>query len=166
MTTVIFIAFFIFVAYRSHKSRHPIHSFKIFLEIGNQDQNVLVKILELPHNHTFYEFKALNFFKTLSVSGLLRPTLYFVWNDLEVVHQTTNMSYRLDVRHSVDIYQAWRIRQILAHPYYVLLWAKPQMADFSLVKLTGTNWRHFRGKTSNSLSYPIIQLSRYSRRPM
>ena len=132
VTAVIFVVFFIFVAYRSHKSRHPTHSFKVLLEIGNQDQNVLVKILELLHNHTFYEFRAANFFKTLSVSGLFRPTLYFVWNDLEVVHQTTNMSYRLDVRHSIDIYQAWKIRQILAHPYYVLMWAKPQMSDFRL----------------------------------
>ena len=53
----------------------------------------------------------------------------------------------------------------MTRPYYVLLWAKPQMSDFSLIKLVGTNWVSFAGSLTRQASdspLDIAQLS-YSR---
>jgi hypothetical protein len=103
------------------KTVTPNVEFTITLSVGNTDQYVSLPMISLPFAYEEYDFKAEKFLTGLSVENYLCPHLTVKWPELKINHRFAPLTYKLPKSVNLTYLQAYRIRQILKHPHFVLM---------------------------------------------
>jgi hypothetical protein len=60
----------------------------------------------------------------LQVENYIRPRLRIRWPELTIVHRFVPLIYQLSKSVNVTYLQVYRLRQILKHPHFVLMYVK------------------------------------------
>jgi hypothetical protein len=159
ITIIIVLGFWLFLGIKTYRAQHVSHKFSVYLQLGSQDKDVCIKLIELPHSSDFYEFIATEFVQVISVAGVWKPTLTLQWPTFRINHQVTKLSYRLNERYKLTYWQAMKCQTILRNNYYILMWNKSANGIISLVKLNGTSWTRFHSNRAQLQSRIPLQLT-------
>jgi hypothetical protein len=162
ITIIIVLGFWLFLGIKTYRAQHVSHTFTVYLQIGSQDKDVYIKLLQLQHSPDFYDFNATQFVQTVSVAGIWKPTLTLQWPTFHINHQVTKLKYRLNERYPLSYWQAMKCQTILNNGYYILMWNKSANGTISLVKLNGTSWTRFHSNRVQLQSRLPLQLTAMS----
>ena len=139
---ILLISFFLFILYRTYKNLFPRHSFDLFIELGNQQTVVKIKLLTLPHDTTLYKFEAIRFVTSIAVIGFRKPKMHLIWPHFQATHTISNITYHLKEYYSLSYFTGFKLQEILNSSYYLILFTKGSDNQYRLVKLQYTNWQH------------------------
>ena len=138
------IAFFtmtLYVAYRYFLSRHVSHQFDVYLEIGNNTTFTRLRVKTLRHSPAHYKFHSDTLAKNLAVTGIRCPRFTFSWPSLTITHVITGVTCSIPERYVISYLTAIRMHEILASPFYLLLWSKgADSTQYELIALEDNNW--------------------------
>ena len=86
--------------------------------IGNETENVVVKIQSLPNSPYCYHFSAANFVQLLKINGTLFTILEIDWNTLQILYVPTDTVMKLRTAVHLSYWKARKIRRILNTAYW------------------------------------------------
>jgi hypothetical protein len=114
--------------------------------IGPQD-DVLFKLMTLPHRSYLYRFKADTFVQSISITGILLPEVHIVWPSFKIQHKVLARTAYIPMTCSINYYQATKLRRILLSNFEFLLFTKDSDSpNFRLIPLEGSLWNKIETK--------------------
>jgi hypothetical protein len=115
---------------------------QLFAHIIGPHDDVLIKLLTLPHRSYLYSFKADNFVQSISITGILLPEVHIVWPSFRIQHKVIARSARIPMTCGINYYQAIKLRRILLSNFEFLLFTKDNDSqNFRLIPLEGSLWK-------------------------
>jgi len=105
--------------YKWHTKRH--HSFvmaKLYLEIGNKQDQTIIPLMTLCHPTKYYAFTFEDAFQTLTVSGHITPKLHTQCNNFTAYDSMTQLTHTIPQTIPLGPIQANTTRKILRGQYY------------------------------------------------
>ena len=113
----------------------------VFAHILGRHENVMVKILKLPHRSNLYRFRADRFVERISIEGIIFPQIHIRWPSFRIQHTVLNRTTRLPTACRISFLQAIRVRNILTSEFELLMFIQDgNTPNFKLMPLEGTNW--------------------------
>jgi len=100
------------------------NSFTLILEIGQQSTVIPVVAQSLPGCPNQYRFSASKFVERIAIIGRVRPSLQVTWPTLRISNTHLNMVFYLKTSIPLNIFQAFRLRQILEGSFWCMLTAR------------------------------------------
>lgn len=119
-------------------------SFDLILSIGNQFDQVSLKVLQVAYLYEEYVITSEHFITNLTVSGYFRCKLRMTWNSLTLTHRVLQLQYHLPQAFDLTISQAQKLRQILKNEYHAIVHIK-QQDKIVLLPIRSTDWEPKRG---------------------
>jgi hypothetical protein len=118
------------------------NTMQIFAHIISSQEDVMVKLLTLPHRSQFYRFQANNFVQAVSVTGFLLPELHIIWPSFTIQHKLLRRNVNIPSACHINFYQAVKLRRILVANFELLIFAKDSDSQtFRLIPLEGSVWQ-------------------------
>ena len=161
---ILFIAFWLYLAWKVFKARQNCHTVTVYLEIGNQHTRIKIPVLYLPHENTHYKFTASKFISNIYMVGFRKPRLHIVWPSFKVEHVLIPLQYDLPECHSLNYVQAVKLKRILQSDFSVLMWTRSYGSPhYQIVELQNSTWaqlqtaRPKRLMTGHRSLYPLLQ---------
>ena len=152
---VLFIHLGIYVAWRSYRVFHPKYETSIIIEVGNQDSNIRVKLLTIPHSPLDYSFTASTFIKSLSVTGFMRTQMHISWPDFMITHKFAPLTYTLPNKLGISYLTARKITRLLKTNYYCLVFTTDYEGRTKLIDLPKTNWHLGSASAQINTNWPM-----------
>jgi hypothetical protein len=121
---------------------------QLFAHIIGPHDDVLIKLMTLPHRSYLYHFKADTFVQSISITGILLPEVHIVWPSFEIQHKVLARTAHIPMRCNINYYQATKLRRILLSNFEFLLFTKDSDSpNFRLIPLEGSLWKKVETKT-------------------
>jgi hypothetical protein len=152
---VLFIQLGMYVAWRSYRIFHPRYQTNIIIEIGNQESNVRVKVLTIPHSPLDYSFTASAFIKSISVTGQMNTKICISWPTFTITHKFAPLVYTLPNMVCISCLTARRITRLLESKYYCLVFTTDCDGRIKLIDLPKTNWHLGTQSTQIDPDWPL-----------
>jgi hypothetical protein len=138
----------IYLASKLTVNRLKRNTTQLFAHIIGPHDDVLIKLMTLPHRSYLYHFKADTFVQSISISGILLPEVHIVWPSLKIQHQVLARIAHIPMRCNINYYQATKLRRILLSNFEFLLFTKDSDSpNFRLIPLEGSLWKKVETKT-------------------
>jgi len=96
-------------------------TFQLLIEVGSPHQRALLNLLTLPHTPHMYQITITAPIELMSITGWLLPELQLNWSGVTVFNRHSNVYYPLPHTVRISFATAYKLRQLLQQPYYVLL---------------------------------------------
>ena len=149
---IMFSCFWLYLIYRFYDNFHSKHQFDLYLEVGNQNSSIKIKLITLRHDPSMYTFKSQTFIKFIQLSRMhyfcARPKLHLSWTELQIIHKVTGISHHLPEFYNIPYFTGLKLQELLNNQYYVLLFVKGLDNQYSLVHLMDSEWARFPPTTS------------------
>jgi len=94
------------------------HNWHLCFNIGNEMENLVVKIQSLPNSPYCYQLSAENFVQLSKINGKLFPTLEIDWNTLHISYVPTDTVMKLRTAVHLSYWKARKLRRILNTAYW------------------------------------------------
>jgi hypothetical protein len=120
---------------------------QLFAHIIGPHDDVLIKLMTLPHRSYLYRFKADTFVQSISITGILLPEVHIVWPSLKIQHKVLTRTARIPMTCSINYFQATKLRRILLSNFEFLLFTQDSDSpNFRLIPLEGSLWKKVEAK--------------------
>jgi hypothetical protein len=120
---------------------------QLFAHIIGPHDDVLIKLMTLPHRSYLYRFKADTFVQSISITGILLSEVHIVWPSLKIQHKVLTRTARIPITCSINYFQATKLRRILLTNFEFLLFTQDSDSpNFRLIPLQGSLWKKVEAK--------------------
>jgi hypothetical protein len=120
---------------------------QLFAHIIGPHDDVLIKLMTLPHRSYLYRFKADTFVQSISITGILLPEVNIIWLSLKIQHKVLTRTARIPMTCSINYFQATKLRRILLLNFEFLLFTQDSDSpNFRLIPLEGSSWKKVEAK--------------------
>lgn len=148
------IAVYLILRFTTGKLRQ--NKMQIFVDVIGVQDNVMVKVMTLPHHSSLYTFQAGMFVQRVFVSGRIIKQLHIVWPDLLIQHKLLSKKERLPSSVNINYYQSRRLRKILSSSFELLLFIRDgNSPNFKLAPLQGTTWQQVQNDNRSASNSEI-----------
>jgi hypothetical protein len=132
-------------------SRLKRNTTQLFAHIIGPHDDVLIKLMTLPHRSYLYRFKADTFVQSISITGILLPQVHIVWPSLKIQHKVLTRTTRIPMKCSINYFQATKLRRILLSNFEFLLFTQDSDSpNFRLILLEGSLWKKVEAKQQST----------------
>ena len=116
------------------------NKFTLCLALGNNLKQVCMDIMDVPYQKTDYLFEAKTFIRDLSVTGTIKKSLTFKWDDLLILNKYVPL--KIDIPQTIKITRkmATEVKDILASPHHVLIYIRDHKNKYEILPLQNTPW--------------------------
>jgi hypothetical protein len=122
---------------------------QLFAHIIGPHDDVLIKLMTLPHRGFLYRFKADTFVQSISITGILLPEVHIVWPSLKIQHKVLTRTTRIPMKCSINYFQATKLRRTLLSNFEFLLFTQDSDSpNFRLIPLEGSLWKKVEAKST------------------
>ena len=106
------------------------------LDIGNQDQQFSLPIMELPFDLQHYNLTHYVAPSGLNITGTIRPKLAFHWPQTAITHKYADIPLELPTHVNLTITQAFKISRLFAGQHYTMVHAISEKGEQTLLEAT------------------------------
>jgi hypothetical protein len=120
------------------------NTIQLFAHIIGPHDDVLIKLMTLPHRSYLHRFKADTFAQSITITGILLPEVHIslVWPSFKIQHNVLTRTARIPMTCSINYYQATKLQRILLSNFEFLLFTKDSDSpNFRLIPLEGSLWK-------------------------